>query len=452
MTRTRYVFKPPIVNEEALRDYLAIAWGITIPDTRVCKEHSTPWRAFWDAYSAAAPVVVWEGSRGFSGKSFTMATLGVAEATALGADVNILGGSGEQSRRVLAAIQDAWGAPRAPKHMLEGEAGRVTRLTNRCEIHSLMASQASVRGPHPQRLRVDEVDEVDLAILDASLGQPMSKKGAYGQLVRSQTLLSSTHQYPNGTMTEVKKRAQEQGFPIHKWCYRETLATEERFEGWLVPQEVEEKKRVIPASMWNTEYELQEPSPENRAIVPEKVKLMFDRELGSAPVHEHEMVFEKPAMNGRYATGADWARTQDRTVLVTFRFDCKPIRLVAFRAFNRVPWPVMVGAFEERLKAYGPLAAHDRTGLGDVVDGYLKTECDAVVLVGRERADVFSEYIGAIEREEVVAPFIELMQREHLYCSVDDLYGRGHPPDTFVAAALAYRAATKGSTAAFAVA
>jgi hypothetical protein len=36
-----------------------------------------------------------------------------------------------------------------------------------------------------------------------------------------------------------------------------------------------------------------------------------------------------------------------------------------------------------------------------------------------------------------VAPMIRYMHQEHLYCAVDDLYGRGHPPDSFVAAALA---------------
>jgi len=448
-----FEFHFPITTEDALRHYLRVAWGVTIPDKKICEQHSTPWRAFCDAFFAKAPIVVWEGSRGFSGKSFTMSVLGIAEGTALGADVNVLGGSGEQSRRVLSAMQDRWGFKRAPKTMLVGEASRVTRLVNGAKIQALMASQASVRGPHPQRLRIDEVDECALVILDAALGQAMSKPGGWGADVKSQTLLSSTHQYPDGTMTEVKRRMAEAGFPYHPWCYRETLKTEENPDGWLLPSEVEEKKSVIPASMWETEYELQEPSPESRAIMPDAVKWMFDASMGEYPYTVHETVVEPYHAGAKYATGADWARSIDRTVFVTLRFDCKPMRVVALRTINRREWPDMVRMFEERLHAYGNcVAAHDGTGLGDVIDGYLNVECDKTVLVGRERADVFSEYIAAIERKEIKSPIFALMEQEHRYASVDDLYGRGHPPDTFVAGALAYQAATKLRKAAFAVA
>jgi hypothetical protein len=112
----------------------------------------------------------------------------------------------------------------------------------------------------------------------------------------------------------------------------------------------------------------------------------------------------------------------------------------------------MVEAFDARLRTYGGRGAHDGTGLGDVVDGFMKTKCESVILVGRDRADTFSEYIAAIENNEIVCPFFELMEGEHRYASVDDLFGSGHPPDTFVAGALAYRAAMKGRRSAFAVA
>jgi hypothetical protein len=32
------------------------------------------------------------------------------------------------------------------------------------------------------------------------------------------------------------------------------------------------------------------------------------------------------------------------------------------------------------------------------------------------------------------------MESEHKYATVDDLYGGGHPPDSIVAGAMAYRA------------
>lgn len=420
----QYRFHFPLQSADEARVWLEAAFGIRIADTRVCPDHATPWEAFKSAYEAHDTQCVWEASRGLGGKTYLMSALALAEATGLPANVNLLGGTGEQSARVLDAMQTHWSFERAPKHLLVGESGRYTRLTNGRWVHCLMASQASVRGPHPERLRIDEVDEVDLTILDAALGQAMTSPTA-----KAHTLLSSTHQYPDGTMTEVKKRAKEKGFPLFTWCYKESMAGD---SGWLTQQIVDEKRRDVPQAMWDTEYELQEPSPTSRAFDPQKIRAMFAADLG----------LEAPRVGCRYATGADWARKNDRTAIATLLVDTKPYRLVAFAAMNRLPWPTMIGEFNTRVQAYQGTAAHDATGLGDVVHGYTTVRADPVILAGRPRGDIFTKYVRAVENGDIIAPMIPLLYAEHLYCSVDDLYGNGHPPDTVVAMALAHHAAT----------
>ena len=84
-------------------------------------------------------------------------------------------------------------------------------------ITALTASQTSIRGAHPARLRLDEADEMRLPILEAAQGQTMDQ-GA----VRAQTVIASTHQHPDGTMTTVLQRAAEQGWPVYQWCWQET--------------------------------------------------------------------------------------------------------------------------------------------------------------------------------------------------------------------------------------
>jgi hypothetical protein len=241
-------------------------------------------------------------------------------------------------------------------------------------------------------------------------------------------------------MTEVKNRAAEKGWPIHEWCFRETSA--EPF-GWLLQSEIERKKREVTTRMWLNEYELQEPSPESRAIDPNKVDAMFIKAIGNYAGSPREYIeTEKPVEGGEYATGTDWARKVDWTVIVTLRTDCNPFRVVAFERTAREPWPVMVKKFEERLKRYPGEAAHDGTGVGDVVAGYMEEDAIAFIMVGRARSDLLSNYINGVENGEILSPFIRFMEREHKYASVDDLYGTGHLPDSFAAMALAYYAAT----------
>lgn len=458
---TDWQFDLPLQTEAELRLFVRKAWGVIIPDVQVCEKHSTPWRAFCDAYFARAPVTVWKASRGFGGKSFLLALLGLTEAVTLKANVNVLGGSGEQSGRVLEHAQQFWDHRGAPTDLLVGDVKRETRMVWGNRVQALMASQRSVRGPHPQRLRLDEIDEMDLRILDAAMGQPMEADTG----IAAQTVMSSTHQYADGTMTEIIRRANEKGWPIHEWCYLETSAAP---TGWLKQSETERKRQEVTSAMWATEYDLQEPSPESRAIQPQAVEAMFRRDLGTWRGSNQEYIeIEAPVVVCRecghkqlrgkkcaecnaetrescYATGADWAKKQDWTVIPTMCLDYEPARIIAFERCGRLPWPVMVEKFDRRLERYSGGGAHDGTGLGDVVNDLLTKRARSVVMVGRARSDLLSNYISAIERGELESPMIEFMYNEHKYASVDDVYGSGHLPDSIAAGALMWSARKRG--------
>ena len=446
-------FTLPITDEQSLKEFLWIAWGVRIPDTLVCPHHTTPWRAFADAYFARSSVAVWKGSRGFSGKTFNLSLLGLTEAVTLKADVTILGGSGAQSERVHEYHRDRfWPYVDAPRHMLLSDPSQYeTKLQWGNKIIALMASQTSVRGPHPQRLRLDEIDEMKLAILEAAQGQPM--RGELG--LETQTVMSSTHQHSNGTMTEILKRARLKSWPVYEWCYKETSNP---VDGWLTEDEIVRKRTEVTEEMWNTEYDLQEPDPGARAINSNSVEATFLEQLGTWDGDLGEYIeCEEPNVNYWYFTGADWARKENYTDIFTWRW--RPgdqyYQLAAFERMGRQPWPTMIGRFNERMKRFGGYGAHDMTGLGDVVDAYLPAEkivtaangqdmvidmseyLVGVILQGRVRTTILSQYILAIEHGQLLAPRIKSVYEEHKNASVDDVYGSGHLPDSIAASALA---------------
>lgn len=432
---------PVIRDGRDLDAFLLDYFGIRLPNRSVCHGHATPHAAFHAAYFAKDPIIVWKASRGFGGKSYTLSLLGLTEALTLRADVAVLGGSGEQSQRILESMAKLWAFPAAPRQFLRSDPGtKRTTLTFGNTIKALMASQTSVRGPHPQRLRLDEVDEMKLAILDSVLGQPMSRGD-----VLSQTVISSTHQYPDGTMAEVLKRAADRGWPVYEWCFHETKEP----HGWLTLAEIDRLRSVITALMWRTEYELQEPTGENRAIDQDAVAAMFRPDLVQEDVPD-------PAAD--YAHGADWARKTNRTVVITVRkpadpdpdadppVPVRPLAVVKMTVAGREPWPTMVGYLERHVRTFGGPALHDGTGIGDVVAGYLNVEADGFIMVGKARADLLTEYIHGIEHGEIVYPddgskATQIAKKEHKFATFDDLFGAGHLPDTISAGALAYRAA-----------
>ena len=296
----------PSGNEELLA-FVADTFGYRIPDVDCCPEHQAPARAFCDAYFGRDAVAIWKASRGFGGKSTLLALLALTEAVTLGADVTVLGGSGQQSERVLETLAQIWRDRSGIQYLFASGPGvRRTTLTFGNTITALPASQTAVRGPHPQRLRIDEADEMSLPLLEAAQGQPMDRSD-----VQAQTVISSTHQYPDGTMTTLLQRAASQGWPLYTWCWQETLEP----HGWLRQAQVDRKRGEISGQMWSIEFDLQEPTAQGRAIDPDAVEWTFDASLGNSNAaaleHGWEAASGEPGEQprpGRYAHGADWAQ------------------------------------------------------------------------------------------------------------------------------------------------
>lgn len=419
-------------NDSELWEFVANVWGIEIPWQRKCPHHCAPFDAFADGFFARSSVAVWKASRAFGGKSTLLALLGQTEAAILGASVTILGGSGAQSRRVLEAMDEAWRHKYAPRGMLATEPGNyIIRLTNEAKIQALRASATSVRGPHPHRLRLDEIDEMKLAIMDAAMGQPMTKGG-----IQAQTVLSSTHHNPNGTMEEALNRAGKKGWSVFEWCYRECLEP----DGWLLQSEVDRKRNDVTSTMWDVEFELQEPSAEGRAFLPEKVEQAFSTELGEFEGEEGRYLeFEPPIAHATYVHGADWGHLRDYSVIMTFRVEEGLWQLVAFDRVQRRPWPDMVERLNQRMTRYPGTAAHDRTGVGDVVKSYFKFPVEDVVFAGNvAKRQIYSSYVAALEKGVFLYPMVRVVYNSHKYCGTRELYYDGHTPDEIVAAAVAY--------------
>jgi hypothetical protein len=292
-------------------------------------------------------------------------------------------------------------------------------------------------------LLLDEIDEMDISILNAALGQPMPQKNYMGEIIQPYTVLCSTWQNPEGTFTEIKRRFEERGLPAKTWCWRESANP---VDGWLSQETVDQKRREIPAEMWRVEYELGEPSIGNRAFDSDAIEKAFN--IPFEPIQEktakdfEEYTFEPAIPGAEYVAGADWAKEKDYTVIVVARTDVQPHRVVYYMRVNRRPYPMMVGWFNDAIQKYSAEAIHDGTGLGNVVNDYLDLRARAFIMTGKDRDNMLSEYVSSIERGEWEFPKIPTLYTAHKYAQVGDLYKGGknfHLPDEVCAVALANR-------------
>jgi hypothetical protein len=417
-------------------------WGHTIPRHKVCPDHDAPFDAFATAYFNREPQILIHGSRGLSGKSRLMSILGLTMAAVKGGDVNIVGGSLNQSQNIHDTIREAFEHDNAPTYLVKKESASLIHLTNKAKIKPLTASQKTVRGPHPPTLLLDEIDEMDQAIFDAAKGQPMPQKNYLGEKIAAQTAMSSTWQYPDKVFASELKRFEDEGLPIFRWCYKDTSNP---VDGWLDPEFVEQKRREMPAEMWRVEYDLGEPSIGNRAFDSEAVEKTFS--LPTTTVKEklakdyQEYQFEEYKFDGEYVIAADWAKSQDFTVFTIYECSVMPARVVYWVKMRRRPYPVMIEHYNRLMKKYYAEAIHDATGLGNVVSDYLDTRARGFQMTGEKRDKMLSEYINAVENDKIRAPRTNDFYKMHLYCSVEQIYSRGkefHLPDEVCSMALGW--------------
>lgn len=460
--------RPPQTDDE-LWWVIKTFFGVELPRVSVCEDHVSPFHAVAHAYFGRSPnYAVWYASRG-SGKSLALAVLGLVKAFVMDVDVTILGGSMTQSKNVAEHMAKLMASPNAPTFAMEKRTATELRLHTQRSIRPLPASQTTVRGPHPPLQLLDEVDEMEMEIYDASMGQAMEQKNHWSETVGEYIVASSTWQNPEGTFTEVIDRARRNGKPVFTWCWRELLEP----HGWMSARFIESKRTTVSAQMWKTEYELNEPSGASRAFdldALERVFVPYPKPLMRVDKGDEENVWiwERPATNGMYVVGADWAKEQDHTVIVVMRIDVKPYRVVKLTKINRRPYPVMIGLFNRDVVAYHAIGGtHDRTGLGNVVDDYVDfgDMVEGFTMVGRPRTQLLLDYITAVEHDDYSLPSGEILgevneagqpavdeqlakvKRAHRGTTVADVYAPGkwnsHLPDETSAFALAHRAASR---------
>ncbi|MDD5540468.1 MAG: hypothetical protein PHG61_07250 [Candidatus Marinimicrobia bacterium] len=182
-------------------------------------EHSSVFRIFSDIIlDRTRYTVVW-GSRSGS-KTYLFGGLDTwyKSASRPQYETKILGGSEGQSILSYDAIKQF-------RYLSDPDNILVKRLLttkadfyNRAKVSILRASSRSVRGPHPQCLKLDEVDEIDERVFEDALSQPMSKYGYPPSLI-----MFSTNHNIGGQMDRAIERATEKGYPVYKYCVWETL-------------------------------------------------------------------------------------------------------------------------------------------------------------------------------------------------------------------------------------
>ena len=103
-----------------------------------------------------------------------------------------------------------------------------TIYKNRSLLEVITGTIKSFNGPHPQKVRIDEVELMDWDVLQAGMSMSKSVKTREGKVFRAQMCLTSTRKTDTGTMQRLlddakKDTRQFGGQKIYQWCIWEIM-------------------------------------------------------------------------------------------------------------------------------------------------------------------------------------------------------------------------------------
>lgn len=212
-----------------------------------CVDHSLILDAIWDSFAENEDFSIWYAARG-TGKTYDLSFLSFVETLyKKGCMTSILGGSLEQAMRAVSYLNEFWDKAYFCNELLINKqiTARGFKTVFGSWVKALAASPKSIRGEHPQKLRIDEADELEKKLYDASLGQPKEKKGH-----KDNVIVSSTLHNPFGLMSDILDDVVKIGAKVYKWCIEDVTYP---FGFWSI-EEVLRKKRQTPKAMFDAEY------------------------------------------------------------------------------------------------------------------------------------------------------------------------------------------------------
>jgi hypothetical protein len=231
-------------TKKDLKNYIKVFLGIDVPDRQICPEHNSPLDYLWHSFNcdfaqpnpANGDCVVWANRGGGKTDLAAIATL-LDCIFKPGCQVRILAGSEDQAGRMYQYLTSF--LRNGFEKFLDGPVRKTgCKFHNGSAVDVLTQSQASVRGPHVQKLRCDEVELFDPDVFNAAKFTTLSSDN----VIAAMESISTMHK-PYGLMQKLVSSSisnQQSAFSnfsshssignrqskignLFKWCIWETI-------------------------------------------------------------------------------------------------------------------------------------------------------------------------------------------------------------------------------------
>jgi len=258
-----------------------------------------------------------------------------------------------------------------------------------------------LRGHRFSRCIVDEADYLSERLIDEVVRMTLADVG--GQLV-----LISTPRARRGLVY----RELQRGLAGDPTIYAQTGPT---FENPNVSHDyIRSLRDRMTASAWQREVEGVYADDDAAVFGWQHIQAAYESSTWALP--------EQPKPGRRYVQGVDLAKSEDWTVHTVLDATSRPYRLMHWERYQRMPWPAVAARIREVHQRYGcHQTLIDATGVGDAVLDEVRDVAQGFVFTRRSKLDLLTGLQVALEKRELVFPFVrELVDELQGYAWDDD--------------------------------
>lgn len=223
-------FRHPPKTDDELWEFVRIAYGTKMPRKVVTKGHRTPHAFVCDLFFERVKNALGFANR-TGGKTYSVALLNHLDLIFKGkCEIASAGAVRDQAEKCyryfsgfcnLPWFQDLCARYQhiTGRQFLSSSIKSLTTFGNGSRLEIITGTEKGLRGPHPHKARIDEIDLIPWEILQTGLSMAHSGDG-----IRGQNVFTSTRQEQDGSMQRMLDNAAEKGIAVYEWNIWETLA------------------------------------------------------------------------------------------------------------------------------------------------------------------------------------------------------------------------------------
>jgi hypothetical protein len=228
-------FTNPPKTDDELHEFIRLALGVTLPRKIITPGHKTAFHFISDLYFERVKSALGFANRA-GGKTFGVAILNFLDLLFKpGCEIASAGATLDQANKCYGYLQGFLELPwftkfcdiyqeKTGKRFLVKEIQACTELANGAKAQIITGTDKGLRGPHPNKARIDEIDLIEWDTFMTGMSMAQSRQDEDGNvLIRGQNTFTSTRQVPNGTMQRLIDEAKQKGIEIYQWDIWEAL-------------------------------------------------------------------------------------------------------------------------------------------------------------------------------------------------------------------------------------